>query len=56
MFSLISNGIIGECIHRAVYLASKEFLRGKLPTNEEQHVRISRFGKAFIGSIFAYSS
>lgn len=28
----------------------------KLPTDEEQHVRINRFGKAFIGSIFAYSS
>lgn len=26
MFSLISNGIIGECIPRAVYLASKESL------------------------------
>lgn len=27
----------------------------KLPTDEEQRIRIGRFSNAFIGSIFAYS-
>lgn len=48
--------ITGECIPRAIYLPKNSCSdHRKLPTDEEPHIRFSRFGSAFIGSIFAYS-
>lgn len=56
MFSLISNGITGECIPRAVYCPFKESAQ---TTGNSLRMRNSMLGSvglaAFIGSIFAYS-